>query len=342
MASNTTVEFQVNRLVKTIEHSYRKWIRPDGTPSLPDVAESLKAWKDDIDRLGVFSQVNGPSYSKAINGIQNAWKYRDDRKKAVDSIKPVISALKGISGEMKTPDFRSSYTNRTAKSLFGDTARYASDPNQFQDIYGVRRMLSGFEAMKSVSNIDVVELRNAAEHIREFGNRYDVGSELHTISHRAADYMSAASRETNPVRIKTSISNAVKLVDQLGFEIEKTNSPVGYKTEMSGVAAKMVSSAVDDVQTLMYGYHFQSPESFLPQAIKSVRRLQEVMRNYYDPKAMRFVQTALDKLIAANQFSPAAKSMHSIGWQVPAISDPFNVALNAIDTLARHVTNRME
>jgi hypothetical protein len=343
MASNTTIEFQVNRLVKTIEHSYRKWTRPDGSPSLPDVAENIKSWKDDIDRLGAFSQVNGPSYSKAIDGIQAAWNFRDDRKKAVACIQPVISALKGISGEMQTPDFRATYTNRTAKSLFGDMiSRYSSDPNQFQDIYGIRRMLAGFNSMKSVSNIDEIDLRSGAEQLREFSRRYDAGTQLNGLAQRAADYMVAASRGENPIRVKSCISNAVKIVDQLGFEIEKSYSPSGYKTEMTGVAAKSVSDEVENVQRLMYGYHFQSPSTFLPQAVRSVKHLIGVMQNYYDPKAVRMAQTALEKLTIANQYSPAAKSMNNLGWQVPSISEPFNVALNAIDTLARHVTNRTE
>lgn len=341
--SNTTIDFQVKRLVRTMEQSYKRWSRPDGSPTISDVAENVKSWMNDINRLGAYTEINGPSYSKAVDGISNAWNHRDNSKKAIGSVKDVITALKNIAGEMQTPEYKTARENRTTKSLFGDFAsRYASDPNLFSEIYSVRRMLTGFQSMKSVDMVDPIALRDGADKMMEIASRYDKGLPIHNLTFNASKYMSAASRDTNPRRLKSCLDAAIKMIDMAGQVIEEMYSPKGYKSEMKGSAADDVLKSVDAVQTLMYGYSFKSPHEFLPGAIKSVRNLIATMSNYYDPKALRMANAALDYLNTAYKGSAATKSIHLNGWQYSDVANPFNAALNTIDALARHVSNRKE
>lgn len=340
--SQNDVIFQLKRLIKSIESADKKWSRPDRKPTLVDLSEAIRTWRSDLERLGAFDAIHGVAYHAAQSAVMKAWNDRDNRDKAMAQVKTMVVSLKGIEGEMKAPEYRTLQERRAQKSLYGEfVAGYAGDPNDFGDLYQIRRQIAGFQAADG--DFDPVILSRVKADLRAISQQYEPGTEVRHFADTAISALVQVDRVT-PRAVKSMINQAAVAVDDMGHAISKKVAPTGYKAEITDMTAgDQLVPAIEKLQTTLYGYHFENPSTFLPRALREAKRVKAVVAEFFDPRANRIAGEIEDSLIAAAEASKdsAVKSMAYRGWEFQEVSAPFNVALNNIDMLDRHVRSQI-
>lgn len=342
--SSQKIEHQLGQITKGISAKLKTWGSKGGEPSVPEIAECIRTWQKDIENLAMFSDLNGPAFQATQSAMLRAWNVRDDRKKSIPALKEVLTSIKGVPGELGKPAFVKSYQTRNMKGLVGDfAARYANDPNLFGELFPLRRQIQGF--MTTVNgNVDPLTVNSVKTGIIDIAERYDVTHPIHQNAVKAIEFLNRAADQVDiQGASERSYKAAAQAIDQMGVAAEMDNAPQGYAPELKGYAAKSVHDEVEELQRMFYGYKFTTPQEFLPRAKAQVNTIHSAMRQNYDPKAERIVNTIAQHINDAlgNARSVAAKSLGSEGWDADVISIPVNAALDRVDALSRHLQDNI-
>lgn len=340
MANIKQAEFELNRLAKSISKALRNWKSPGGEPSVPDLAESVRGWKDDLERLSIHDDLNSKSFQTAHRKMAKAWAHRDSREDAIEALDEAVNALEDVPAEMSVPEPMKSYQIRNIRSLYGEEiGRYGYEPNVFGDIYEIHRQLEGFETAPSSRHVDYTNVVRVKSSLQEVTDRYPQGSPLNTLGQRAIKSISMAQAAMNrPAHMRRFFSNAASLVSDMGAQADVYHSPVSYKAQLQHGADDAVE-AIEDMQDLMYSQAFYSPQEFVSKAVKAIARVQAAIAPYYDPKATRLANSIRDNLEVAqdNLRDARIKSIGHGAWQHDAVAQPFNEAMNRLGALEAHV-----
>lgn len=340
MANIKQAEFELNRLTRTIAKSLKNWNSPGGQPSVPDMAEAVRGWKNDLERLTVHDELNSRSFQTAHRKMAKAWAYRDSREDAIEALDEALQALEDVPAEMAVPEPVKTYKVRNIKSLYGEEiGRYGYEPAVFGDIYEIHRQLEGFESAPSSSYIDYTNVVRVKSALQNVTSRYPQGSRLNQLGSRAIKSISMAqSAQNRPAFMRKYFSDAVMLVGEMGAEADVYHSPVAYKAQL-GHDTEDAMLAIEDMQELMYSQPFYSPQEFMNMAMKAIGRVQSAIQPYYDPKATRLANSIQENLAIAreNIHDARIKSIGNNAWEHGAVAEPFNEALNRLGALEAHV-----
>lgn len=340
MANITKAEFQLKRLTRTMAKTVKDWQSPGGQPSVPDMAESVRGWKEDLERLSIHDELNSRSLQMANRKMAKAWAYRDSRPDAIEAVDEAVQALEDIPAEMSVPEPKTVEEVRNIKSLYGDDiGRYGYEPSVFNDLYEINRQIEGFEAAPSTKHIDYTNLVRVKSALSDVAGRYPQGTRLHSLGHRAVKCLSMAQSTSGRLRdMRKYFSEALDIIGEMGAAADRYHAPTGYKAQLEYGSDDAIE-AIEDMQDVMYEQPFYAPQEFLAKAVKAMDRVMAAIEPYYDPKASRLARDVKEHLHLAsvNARNSSVKSMGTGAWQYDNIVNPFNEAMNRLSALEAHV-----
>lgn len=341
MANVQQANFELKRLTRSMSSTIKKWKSSGGEPTVPDLAAAVQSWKNDMERLTVHDELNGPSFQMAQRKMMRAWDKRASRKEAIEVLDEAVTSLESVPGEMAAPDPIKSYHIKNRQELYGeDISRYSYDPPVFNDIYAIHRQISGFEMAPTADYIDAGNIQRVKAMLEDVTYRYDRGTQLNFLGTRAVKCLDMARMSTGRrADMKRYFSEAAKLVGQMGVEADLYHAPVAYKAQLGNSNAGSAIDAVERLTDLMYQRSFSEPSNFMRAALKSASDIVLRVGAYFDPKAARLAREVQEHLVIANENmrDTRVKSIRGNAWDYDGVSVPFNEAMNKLSALDAYI-----
>lgn len=338
---NNTFDFKVKQLTRVMSDTHKRWAA--GSPPISDIANALKQWIGDIERLSYYSESNTQAWNAAKAAISDAWDKRVERKDAVRFVGDAVAALKALPAELEQPLEQGAYARRTTKSLFGNVA--AHSPSLFNELYNIRRQLAAYAQTGALGGLGnstkSMGIKGLAAGLIEIGQRYEQQTPMYQYATQAAGYLNRAVKLGRPEAVKRYLEEALNAVDNLGATIDRNNAPDGYKPDFDKVSAASVKSLVDSAKAVSFSCAFEAPDVIIAEMTKRVNRVASTIKSYDDQRAARLVLNTQTALQAAKDKLPASrvKTLGQQSWDYPPLQEAFNVALLHLDTLEQHLTN---
>lgn len=333
-------DYELKRLTRSMAKTLTVWKTKGGEPSLPDMAQAIQGWKDDLERLAVHDDLNSVSFQTANRKMAKAWSNRDTRKVAIEAAEESYEALASVSDEIGAPEPVKSYEVRNRIGLYGDEiGRYAYEPNVFGDLHEISRQIAGFQTAPSPNHIDYTNMLRVKAELREVAERYPYNSPIHHHGSAAVKSLDLAqSARNHPTRMRQYFSQALENVNEMGAAADIYHSPVAYKAQLVH-DKEGAEEAIADMEYRMYSQPFESPEEFISGAIKAANRVIRAIAPYYDPKASRLAQSVKDHLeIAEGTLQDArVKSIGQNVWNYDQFNTYFEEAMNRLSDLDAYV-----
>ncbi len=337
--TNEQFGYKFHQLQKQIKQHYIKWTR-NGYPALSEMADSVKSWKSDADLLTINQESLTPSFQEAVLALEEAYENRDDREAVLSFIKRAMVLFNSVKEELEVPELTTATQTKTVKGLYGDfVARYHNEPNNMIDIYSISRKIKALQVsgIKTRKNLSFV-----IEDIEQLAGAYTPGHPVVKMLTAAAKSLQdslAYEGQSKPKIAQSLVDKADKYVVEAAAMINNAANTQNQRPELDSISAKSVQAELNNLLNVVTGYHFNTPNEFLPKVVKVANRVKSVIDQHYDPKSSRLIKNIISNLQLAASVSndTSVKSIRQNGWRVEAIEAPFNIALSNIDALKTHL-----
>ena len=332
---NNTEELEkLKKLQKSMAKRLKGW-GIKNSASLGDLAGATESWSSEVKTLSYYKSLHCKSFQRAKAHLQKAWDNRDSREKALKELTDAYNAISEVEAEITSPTKSSHMEKHSAKSLYGEEiGRNAYQPDEFSDLYTLKRYIVGFMATKS--EIDVLIIKDVAEDFIAFAEQYPRDNVLNQYAMKIVQGLDRIAKGGyNQTFVRKTLNDISDTIDDMALIAEKKLSPSGYKAFMGIDGKDSLENTMKRLDSVVNARTFMSPSQFATKTIHCIDSIEEKMAQYYDPKITRLTRNIRLQIQNVHKLS----NMSTKSLDMDEINKRCDIALNDISELQTHISN---
>lgn len=338
---------QTRQIIRMIQGQVKGW-GTNRIPSPSELAPHIKDWRNSLEHLKAYDQMQVPSFEKAVQSMDSAWSNRAQTKSAVKDIQDSLSYLKMAEDECEgDPAVQSAKTYKSVKStqrLFGDQDESPkSIPPAMKSLHTTKTILGTRLMSPQFDENDSIRIRQSIKTLQMIDSTYPEDTRVLESSRRARNYLTLAYNELNSGnqnKARARMKSALQVIDDVGAAIASRTMSTSRVPLDSQDLYEMKKQA-EGIRNALARYEFEIPQRVFSVAQKSAQLLLEKTSEHTDNVARRYAETIDDTLRDALSISrrPYVKSGGLESWDDPEIDIFINKALSAVDKFNEYIGN---
>lgn len=326
---------KLKRLQKYMEKRLKGWNVKNSGATLGDLSGATESWSNEIKTLSNYKTLHCKSFQKAKAHFQKAWDNRDDKAKALSELNKASQALASVESEIVTPSKSSHMEKLSAKSLYGDDiGRNSYIPDEYSDLYTLKRYITGFLATKS--EIDTRMVKDVKGDFITFASRYSPDSVLNQYATKAINGLDMIEKGGyNGSFVRSTFNDILSIIDNMAIVADKKLTPNGYKSFINENGKQKINGAMLRLEQVVNERTFLTPKAFAMKTAQCVNAIETGISDYYDPAISRMTKKIRQQ--AKNVFNLSKNATKSM--DMDEINKRCDIVLDDISELQTYIGN---